>query len=334
MLPDGNDSQGDSLASLGAPGPIRHQHSVRLKVRNRNQVPSTTTSHWIRAHLFALAVKSLKVGCCFESLLRLFHRNHQPCLCALAGTWGRVNHAHFDSDSFKIRVDNHASYCMANSPHLFDNLVLLDVGKVNGINDGLAILAKGSFKFKIADNNGRVHVIKIPNSLYLPKLESCLLLPQHWAQEAGNSQTWMGNFVHCCILHWCCDKKTVPFDSLSNTPIFYTASSSSTYRAFAATFEAMEAPFFQRETVLQLPPGQRFLREHAIPEEFVAEEDLHRDTTKSVDMVDKDNKCLPLPLRRAPLTSRSATGPSPLIQLRQRPRMRPVPLSPPMTKPN
>jgi hypothetical protein len=206
---------------------------------------------------------------------------------------------------------------MANSPHLFDNLVLSDVGKVNEINDGLAILGKGTFKFKIADNNGRVHVIKIPNSLYLPKLESCLLSLQHWAQEAGNSQTWMGNFAHCCILHWHGDKKTVPFDSSSNTPIFYTASSLSTYCAFMATFEAMEAPFFRRETVLQLPPGQRFLREHAVPEEFIAEEDLHRDTTKSVDMVDEDDKTvrtsnLPSPpieegpsdqlIRRGPLT--------------------------------
>jgi hypothetical protein len=301
----------------GHRGPICHRHSVRLKVRNRNQVPSTTTSHWIRAHLFALAVKFLKVGCRFESWLQLFRRNHQPCLCALAGTRGRVNHAHFDSDSFKIRVDNHASYCMANSPHLFKDLVLSDMGKVNEINDGLAILGKGRFKFKTTNDNGRVHVIKIPNSLYLPKLESCLLSPQHWTQEAGNSQIWMGNFAHCCVLHWRGGKKTVPFDSSSNTPIFYTASSSSTYRAFAATFEAMEAPFFLRETVLQLPPGQRFLREHAVPEEFVAEEDLHRDTTKSVDMVDKDNKTvctlnLPSPpieegpsnqsIRRGPLT--------------------------------
>jgi hypothetical protein len=179
---------------------------------------------------------------------------------------------------------------MANSPHLFDDFVLSDVGKVNGINDGLAILGKGMFKFKIADNDGRVHVIKFPNSLYLPKLESCLLSLQHWAQEAGNNQTWMGNFAHCCILHWHGGKKTVPFDSSSNTPIFYTASSLSTYHAFAAMFEAMEAPFFQRETVLQLPPGQRFLKEHAVPEEFVVEEDLHWDTTKSVDMVDEDKE--------------------------------------------
>ena len=69
--------------------------------------------------------------------------------------------------------------------------------------------------------------------------------------------------------------------------------------------------------MLKLPPGQRFLREHAITEEFVTEEDLHRDTTKSVDMVDKDNKTvctsnLPSPpieegpsdqsIRRGPLT--------------------------------
>ncbi len=69
--------------------------------------------------------------------------------------------------------------------------------------------------------------------------------------------------------------------------------------------------------MLQLPPGQRFLREHAVPEEFVVEEDLHRDTTKSVDMVDKDDETvctlnLPSPpikegpsdqsIRRGPLT--------------------------------
>ena len=119
---------------------------------------------------------------------------------------------------------------MANSPHLFDDLILSDVGKIDGINEGLAILGKGTFKFNISNNNGRVHCIHIPNSLYLPKLQGCLLSPQHWAQEAGDNETWMGNFAHCCILHWLGGKKTVPFHTSTNTPIFYTASSSSTYR--------------------------------------------------------------------------------------------------------
>ncbi len=45
-----------------------------------------------------------------------------------------------------------------------------------------------------------------------------------------------------------------------------------TYQTFAATFEAFEAPFFQRETVLKVP-GCTLLRENAkiTPEEFVAE---------------------------------------------------------------
>ncbi len=45
----------------------------------------------------------------------------------------------------------------------------------------------------------------------------------------------------------------IDIHTLTNTPIFHMASSSSKYRSFAATFEAMEAPFFQRETTFQLP---------------------------------------------------------------------------------
>jgi hypothetical protein len=52
---------------------------------------------------------------------------------------------------------------MANSPHLFENLVLSDVGKVDGINEGLEIAGKDTFKFKITDDDGRAHIIRIPN---------------------------------------------------------------------------------------------------------------------------------------------------------------------------
>jgi hypothetical protein len=109
---------------------------------------------------------------------------------------------------------------MANSPHLFENLVLSEVGKVDGINDGLEILGKGTFKFKLTDDDGRTHIIRVPNSLYLLKLKSCLLSPQHWAQEAGDRQTWMVNGTHHCVLQWANGRKTVPFNKSSNTPIF------------------------------------------------------------------------------------------------------------------
>jgi hypothetical protein len=100
-------------------------------------------------------------------------------------------------------------------PHLFENLMLTkDTRQVQGINKGLAIEGEGTFKFTITDNSGQCHTIQIPNSLYLPKLKKCLLLPQHWVQDVGDNQTWMGNFAHCCMLHWGNGfKNTIPFDT-------------------------------------------------------------------------------------------------------------------------
>ncbi len=86
----------------------------------------------------------------------------------------------------------------------------------------------------------------------------------------------MGIFYDCCILFWDGGQKTVPFSTTTNVPTFFTAPSLRTYQTFATTFEACEAPFFQRETVLQVP-GCTLLRENAkiTPEKFVAEEDFH-----------------------------------------------------------
>jgi hypothetical protein len=169
----------------------------------------------------------------------------------------------FNSNSFPIRINTHASRCMAGYPHLFVDLQLSDKGEVEGINDGLKIMGKGTFKFKIEDDNRRMHEIEIPNSLYLPGLKRCLLLPPHWAQEAGDKYplpdgTWCKNTATHYILYW--DQKhfqkSVLHCSSTNTPVFYKAPSSQDYRAFASRFEALEAPYFCLEHVLQYP-GQR-----------------------------------------------------------------------------
>jgi hypothetical protein len=108
-------------------------------------------------------------------------------------------------------------------------------------------------------------------------MRRCLLSPQQWAQEAGDGQTWMETkreWPYDCVLHWNRGKKTVPHQPSTNVPVLYTASSSMRYRAFAATFEAMEASFFQREKILQLP-GRRDLMDDIDPAEFVAEENIN-----------------------------------------------------------
>ena len=97
---------------------------------------------------------------------------------------------------------------MANAPHLFQELRLTpNHRKVDGIGEGLDIAGTGTLVLRIQDDKGKVHTIKIPNSLYLPGLKMCLLLPQHWAQEAGDNHplpngTRMENNAHSCKLFW------------------------------------------------------------------------------------------------------------------------------------
>jgi hypothetical protein len=164
-------------------------------------------SQMLRAYLLPAAFAAFKVGCCVESFIRRFTSppiRDPTCLAHQSKATLQLAPplVRFDSDYYPIGVDNHASRCMANTPHLFKDLHLnKDKGQVDGINSGLDIVGQGTFKFSITDKDGKSHGIKIPNSLYVPKLRRCLLLPQHWAQEAGNKQTWMGNYRDRCVLN-------------------------------------------------------------------------------------------------------------------------------------
>ncbi len=177
---------------------------------------------------------------------------------------------------------------MGNDRRWFKNLVLARAAQhVGGISKGLAIEGKGTLVIDINNDMGKPHHIKIPNSLFLLGLRMCLLLPQHWGQEAGDDYplpngTRMENNAHSCVLFWGQGNhsKTTPFALALNTPIFYSLPSTSSYHAFVNTFMACEAPFFSREHMLHRP-GRRWLDSKSPPpEEFVAEE--RKDTRRQM----------------------------------------------------
>jgi hypothetical protein len=128
-------------------------------------------SQMLRAYLLPAAFAAFKVGCRVESFIRCFSGPPIRDLTCLAHQSEATLQlapppVHFDSDSYPIEVDNHASRCMANTPHLFEDLHLnKDKGQVDGINSGLDIAGQGTFKFSITDDDGKSHAIKIPNSL-------------------------------------------------------------------------------------------------------------------------------------------------------------------------
>jgi hypothetical protein len=191
---------------------------------------------------------------------------------------------------------------MGNNRHLFENHVLACTAqKVGGISKDLTIQRKGMLVLTINNDTGKPHSVRILNSLYLPGLRMCLLLPQHWAQEARDNYpllngTRMEDNANNCVLFWVQGKfsKRIPFNAATNTPIFYTSPSTPLYRAFFNTFQALEAPFFALEHVLQVPHHHWLNGAPPPPEEFVAKENInyHKDTPVSEGDVCKDDKTL------------------------------------------
>ncbi len=96
----------------------------------------------------------------------------------------QVPRIRFDANYFVIGVDTFASITPGKHLDQFEDLKKhseKDNTKVEGIKGGSDIKGTGTFKFHIADDKGGVHLIKIPNSKYVPDSKVCLLLPHHWA---------------------------------------------------------------------------------------------------------------------------------------------------------
>jgi hypothetical protein len=246
----------------------------------------------LRTYLVPIAVSVFKVGCCVERRLRELLTSHclrellsfpRQTFTAMPSAVNRTRAVRFDSDSYPIGINTHALRCMVNAPHLFEDLKLGEVGEVEGIKSGSDIKGTGMFKFKIKDNNGMMHKIKILNSFSVPELKRYLLSPQHWVQEAKDNYprpkgTRMSQDDEFYYVYW--DQaefqKLIPYDPYTNVPIFYTASLLRAYCLFAAKFVAMEAPFFQPKRVLQIPGCGRTIEEpKLVPEEFVVEENVN-----------------------------------------------------------
>jgi hypothetical protein len=156
-----------------------------------------------------------------------------------------------------------------------------DNTEVKEIKEGLDIKGTGTFKFYIKDDEGGVHLIKIPNSKYIPDSKVCLLSPHHWAQEVKDHYPVskgmnMDTDDEAMTLIWkqLKHRRTILYHPLTNTPTFCTAPASCTYRAFVALYEAAEAQYHCREHVLQMP-GQLHLNEG-----FMTKENVHANILK------------------------------------------------------
>eukprot|EP00956_Cyclotella_meneghiniana_P030853 scaffold79127_cov62-Cyclotella_meneghiniana.AAC.2 len=189
----------------------------------------------------------------------------------------------FDTDSFDIGIDTMCSCTMSSNKDCFQDLVHFSPS-VEGVAGSIEARGKGTFCFKLEDETGKLHTIKLPGSLYVPNLKRTLLCPQHWSQLDDSHSTYIKNDKYGCWLVWNHGKsrKFVPLDDKTNTPIFRSAPGSFNYRAFEATYCAMDAAFANRQTVtfdnLLRSRGEH----HHDPAEFVANEYFNTPVNKHI----------------------------------------------------
>ncbi len=149
---------------------MRKKRVKRFKKLVRINQESNKTMSKLRTYLLPFLFATFKVGCRVELHLQLFWQpygsNSQLLACHGSVTEpGQPPLVHFDLDSIPIGINNHASRCMSNNPHLFEDLRLTsDRGQVDGIGDGLEMQGEGTSSLQSRMTTERCTTSRFPTA--------------------------------------------------------------------------------------------------------------------------------------------------------------------------
>ena len=87
---------------------------------------------------------------------------------------------HFDTDSYDILVDNCCSQSITNNLQDYIKPPRLSDMRIKGFNGNTTKTRVGTVRWRIHDDEGRIHCILLPNTYYSPHAESRLLRPGMW----------------------------------------------------------------------------------------------------------------------------------------------------------
>ena len=160
----------------------------------------------------------------------------------------QLKEIHWDSDGQQLMVENGASASI--TPHLTDFISPLKPinSKVKGIGGHAQATYKGTFQWRIQDDQGRSHRFTLPNSYYVATAPSRILCPQHLAQMAkdnhplplGTGEVTGDEYIQ---LFWDQRKyvKTIKLDPRRNTGMTHTAPGIHKFKDFLAQ-QAIQTP--------------------------------------------------------------------------------------------
>ena len=155
---------------------------------------------------------------------------------------GPIN-ARFDTDSFVLGFDCHATTCMTNNEARMINTREWKGGNLKGV--GQARIAKiGTMVYNLEDNAGKKSTHFVPECLLVPNLPKDLLSPQHFAKYCNSTDTNKTVLVTGASgseFHYGKDAKlhlTIPHSKRTNVPELRITTGCKAYHAFAANVES------------------------------------------------------------------------------------------------
>jgi hypothetical protein len=184
---------------------------------------------------------------CYASLPLPIHNNIYADVCPAESQ--QLQTVTFDSDSFRIGVDTHATACM--SPEASD-FIPNSIRPFPSQNGGIRAYGKGpllkinglgTIRWVLEDDNGVPHPILLPNSIYCKQGTQRLLSPQHWSAEANKEGTLNPDSTRSIQYH---DRNVLYFGpkgefrksifnhSSTNVPSFFTAAGTHTYKYYSS----------------------------------------------------------------------------------------------------
>jgi hypothetical protein len=151
-----------------------------------------------------------------------------------------INDHTYDSDSFLIAIDNCSSRCITNSLQDFIGQPTKVQVKVSGIGGAVMATYKGTVKWAIEDDNGRVHTWLIPDTYYNESTPYRLLSPQHWAHTQRDGRgTWAATYHDAVNLFWKSNRfrRAIPLSPGSNIALLRSAPGFQQFSNFCAHFD-------------------------------------------------------------------------------------------------
>jgi hypothetical protein len=125
----------------------------------------------------------------------------------------------FDTDSYEILIDNCCSHSLTNDINDFIEPPIKSKVRIRGYNGQTTSTKVGTVKWKIQDDNGKIHNFILPDTYYSPTVETRLLSPQHWAQvKAKKRDAYCITYYDAIIMRWNKDKYqiTAPLDDIKH----------------------------------------------------------------------------------------------------------------------